>query len=149
MSRMKSVAISIVVCAIYLVAVPIEQDEKGDQNRFQGEWMLVKSTAKDGASVGNMDGFGLLVAFDEKQFCVKSTDGKIIVTGRFELDMKQDPKHLDLYYADEPVRMIYKFDGNKLITAEYRDVKNNKKRPSSFESKDADPIVINEMVRRK
>ncbi len=88
-----------------------------DQERLQGEWVLVGlDVREESVPAAKLAGTALVVRGDKYTTVVKKKE----YPTTFKLDPKQDPKHIDMLIPDESgtprlSKGIYKFDGDKLV----------------------------------
>ncbi|HYH64413.1 MAG TPA: TIGR03067 domain-containing protein [Urbifossiella sp.] len=116
--------------------------EKTDQERLQGEWVLVGLDVREElVPAAKLAGTTLVVRGDTYATVVKKKE----YPTTFKLDPKQDPKHIDMLVPDESgtprlAKGIYKIDGDKFVVC--RGQAPGGERPRDFVSSATNDVFV-------
>jgi uncharacterized protein (TIGR03067 family) len=116
--------------------------EPTDQERFQGEWVMVGlEVREESVPTEKLAGTTLVIKKDKYTTVVKKKEYPVT----FTLDPKQDPKHIDMMIPNgsgtpQLSKGIYKFEGDKLIIC--RGQAPGGDRPRSFVSSSKDDAFV-------
>ena len=111
---------SLSVIALFGLALPLAAEhpkEPTDQERLQGEWVLMGLDVREKlVPAEKLAGTTLVIRKDKYTTVVKKKE----YPATFALDPKQDPKHIDMFLPDDSgtpqlSKGIYKIEGDKLI----------------------------------
>ncbi|HJZ55572.1 MAG TPA: TIGR03067 domain-containing protein [Gemmataceae bacterium] len=108
---------SIVLLGLVLPLGAQPPKELTDQERLQGEWVMVGLEIREqSVAAEKLSGTTLLIQKDTYTTIVKQKKYR----ATFTLDPKQDPKHIDMLIPDDSdtpqlSKGIYKLEGDKLI----------------------------------
>ena len=106
--------------ALLGLVLPLAADPKkelADQEKFQGEWVMVGlEVREESVPAQKLAGTTLVIKKDKYTTVVKKKEHPVT----FTLDPKQDPKHIDMMIPDDSgtpqlSKGIYKIEGDKLI----------------------------------
>lgn len=116
--------------------------EATDQERLQGEWVLVGLEVREEfVPAAKLAGTTLMIRGDKYATVVKKKE----YPTTFKLDPKQDPKHIDMLIPDESgaprlARGIYRLDGDKLVVC--RGQAPGGERPRDFVSSATNDVFV-------
>lgn len=105
---------------LFAFTLPIAADdkkEKSDEEKLQGEWVMVGLEVREEAvPAEKLAGTTLVIKKDKYTTIVKKKEYPVT----FKLDPKQDPKHIDMFIPSDSgqpqlSKGIYKIEGDKLI----------------------------------
>ncbi len=131
--------------ALLALVLPLAGDPKKeltDQEKFQGEWVMVGlEVREESVPAGKLAGTTLVIKKDKYTTVVKKKEYPVT----FTLDPKQDPKHIDMMIPNDSEtpqlsKGIYKFEGDKLIIC--RGQAPGGDRPRNFVSSAKDNVFV-------
>src|SRR5690349_232171 len=116
--------------------------EPTDQERLQGEWVMVGLEVREkSVPAEKLAGTTLVIKKGKYTTIVKKKEYSVT----FTLDPKQDPKHIDMLIPNDSgtpqlARGIYKIDGDKLVIC--RGQAPGGDRPRNFVSSAANDVFV-------
>ena len=116
--------------------------KRTDQERLQGEWVLVGlDVREESVPAAKLAGTTLVVRGDKYATVVRKKE----YPTTFTLDPKQDPKHIDMHIPDESgtprlAKGIYKIDGDKFVVC--RGQAPGGERPRDFVSSATNDVFV-------
>jgi uncharacterized protein (TIGR03067 family) len=99
-----------------LVLLPVADEKKSDMDRLQGTWVM-ESLEVEGKLVPEERIKGTTLTIKDDRYITKVKEKSHEVM--FKLDPKEKPKHIDMYFPDDPnvpklAKGIYELDGDML-----------------------------------
>jgi uncharacterized protein (TIGR03067 family) len=132
----------IALLGLVLPLVAEHPKELTDQDKLQGEWVLVGlDVREESVPAEKLAGTTLVIRKDRYTTVVKKKEYPVT----FTLDPKQEPKHIDMLVPDDSgtpqlSKGIYKIEGDKLIIC--RGQAPGGERPRNFVSSAKDDVFV-------
>jgi uncharacterized protein (TIGR03067 family) len=136
---------SLSLIALFGLVLPLVAEhpkEPTDQERLQGEWVLVGlDVREESVPAKKLAGTTLVIKKDRYTTIVKKKEYPVT----FTLDQKQDPKHINMLIPDDSgapqlSKGIYKIEGDKLIIC--RGQAPGGERPRNFVSSATNDVFV-------